>query len=288
MTGANLPQVGGSQQPYLDRPFPDGVWGMYPTSGIMVWNSHAFNVTDQPATNEQYFNVFFAPQNDRLYPARGIFTQDFIFVQNVPPYERREYCATHTIPQGGKVFDLSSHTHKRGTLFRIWEPPNTPCTPGPGCQPDTTRDPLVVTTTYNDPTNYRYPAPKSFDDPDRASRTYKFCSVYDNGATDPTVVKRRSTSPNAIIGGKCDPATVECIANGPDDPRKGRRCGAGGQPDDSVCDSAPGAHDGVCDACPLKGGVTTEDEMYILLGTGYCAPNTSCEQQGELGGPYQK
>ena len=24
--------------------------------------------------------------------------------------------------------------------------------------------------------------------------------------------------------------------------------------------------DGECDACPLRGGVTTEDEMFILIG----------------------
>ena len=32
------------------------------------------------------------------------------------------------------------------------------------------------------------------------------------------------------------------------------------------CDSTAGAGDGFCDACPLVGGVTTEDEMFILLG----------------------
>jgi hypothetical protein len=35
---------------------------------------------------------------------------------------------------------------------------------------------------------------------------------------------------------------------------------------DRSCDSADGAGDGFCDACPLFGGVTTEDEMFILLG----------------------
>jgi hypothetical protein len=32
------------------------------------------------------------------------------------------------------------------------------------------------------------------------------------------------------------------------------------------CDSSDGAGDGACDACPLLGGVTTEDEMFILFG----------------------
>jgi hypothetical protein len=38
------------------------------------------------------------------------------------------------------------------------------------------------------------------------------------------------------------------------------------------CDSSLGLGDGVCDACPLEGGVTTEDEMYIMLGLYYVAP----------------
>ena len=33
------------------------------------------------------------------------------------------------------------------------------------------------------------------------------------------------------------------------------------------CDSTAGAGDGVCDACILIGGVTTEDEMFLLLGS---------------------
>ena len=35
---------------------------------------------------------------------------------------------------------------------------------------------------------------------------------------------------------------------------------------DASCDTEDGAGDGVCDACPLIGGVTTEDEMFLLLG----------------------
>jgi hypothetical protein len=35
------------------------------------------------------------------------------------------------------------------------------------------------------------------------------------------------------------------------------------------CDSSPGAGDGLCDACTLNGGVTTEDEMFLLLGSFY-------------------
>jgi hypothetical protein len=36
--------------------------------------------------------------------------------------------------------------------------------------------------------------------------------------------------------------------------------------DDSVCGEG-----GMCDACPLLGGVTTDDEMFLPLGSYYVA-----------------
>jgi hypothetical protein len=233
----------------------------------MVWNSHAFNVTDKPTTNEQYFNVFFAKTAaDRQDFIRAIFNSRFIFVQNVPPFQKVEYCATHELPKGSRLFELSSHTHKRGLLFRIWLPPNQACTPGPNCLPNAS-PPLVSTTTYNDPVQYLFNDELALDGDDAASRTLKFCSVFDNGATDPATVKRRSTStlsPFGLLapGGPCQDDTVACL-NGP---RKGELCHG----DHHACDSTSGRNDGICDACPLKGGVTTEDEMFILLGGFHC------------------
>jgi len=51
-------------------------------------------------------------------------------------------------------------------------------------------------------------------------------------------------------------------------PTPGALCGG----DDSLCDSFPGAGDGKCDACPVRGGVTTGDEMFILQGLYYTVP----------------
>ena len=35
----------------------------------------------------------------------------------------------------------------------------------------------------------------------------------------------------------------------------------------AACDATAGAGDGFRDACPLTGGVATEDEMFVLLGS---------------------
>ena len=53
-----------------------------------------------------------------------------------------------------------------------------------------------------------------------------------------------------------------------DGPHKGELCHG----NNAECDSAPGLGDGICDACPVHGGVTTEDEMFILLGLFYVVP----------------
>ena len=267
------PLIGGSQAPVSSNVYPPGVFSMIPVKGVVVWNSHAFNLTFEPTTNQQWLNLYFAGPTDRTYPVQAIFDARDIFVQNVPPFEKREYCRTHTLPQGARLFQLSSHTHKRGKLFRIWGPgiaqncsssTDPTCTPEPG-------PPIFTTTQYNDPTVLYFDPPVPLDSVDAASRRYKFCSLYDNGATNPDEVKRQSTSPNppppippGVAGGPCNDTAVACMAG----PHKGQLCHG----DDRECDSTSGAADGVCDACPLLGGVTTEDEMFILLGLYYVVP----------------
>ncbi len=120
--------IGGSQQPYEEIAFPDGVYSVLPAKGIIVWNSHAFNLTDELETTEQWFNVYFAPE--RQTPMLQVFDAADIFIMNVPPFEKREYCRTLEpfpfvgieFPQNSCLFRLSSHNHKRGVLFRTWGP----------------------------------------------------------------------------------------------------------------------------------------------------------------------
>ncbi len=121
---------------------------------------------------------------------------------------------------------------------------------------------------YSDPVVERYDPALEFvggNDP-RGLRTLTYCAVYDNGYLDPNGVKLQSTSPptpNDIgLGGPCETPTG-CTAG-----NIGATC-SGDTPEalDASCDSSPGADDGVCDACLLTGGVTTEDEMFVLIGT---------------------
>lgn len=264
------PTFTGSGVPVFIQEYADGVYGTMPMQGILVWNSHAFNLTNFDSTMSIYLNIDLAAPADQLYAAEGIFDPQAIFVQDVAPYETAEYCRSWTAPQGAHVFMLSSHTHQWGVRWRTWGPPNAPC--GTSCAPRGDA-PLYLSTEYTDPLNLYFDPPLVYDSPNAEDRTFLYCSLYDNGSTTTSPgVKRRSTSSDPPLvfglplgpGGPCGDATVACLGG----PNRGQPCGG----DDSACDTTPGAGDGICDACPVKGGVTTTDEMFILIGGMYVVP----------------
>jgi MYXO-CTERM domain-containing protein len=238
-------------------------------SGVIIWNSHAFNLTEQDSTMDQYLNIRFANAADRLSPVQGIFDSVSIFSEDVPPYGTQEVCRTYEIVQGARLFNINSHTHRHGVKFRVWEPPHPACAPdalGNGCFPGDPSQLIYVSTEYTDPVQLNFDPAVLYDSPNAQERTFLYCSLYDNGSTvgSPSV-KLQSPSPEAPAGlgnlgvfatsGPCPDSTVACLGGA----NAGALCG--GNPD--LCDS------GVCNACPVRGGVTTEDEMFILLGSYY-------------------
>jgi len=268
-----------SQEAYFDQEFADGVYLLFPMTGTLVWNSHAFNLTPTDTTMAQYLNLYLAQPGDDLHEVKRIFGAEEIFTQQVAPFESDEHCHTWTAPQGSRITRLSSHTHRHGRGWRTWGPPNEPCVADPlfgGLEtcPHGDDDQLIyVSNEYSDPVQLYPDPPTPLDSPDDADRTYKFCAVFDNGSTpESPSVKRQSTSPPPTpiefggvelpLGGPCPDTRAVCMAG----PNKGVLCGA--EPD-GFCDTEPGLGDGECDACPLQGGTTTEDEMFILLGDYY-------------------
>ena len=178
----------------------------------------------------------------------------------MPPFAEQELCRTSTFERGSRILELSSHTHKHGIRFRVWGPPVEPC--GIDCGPDP-RSPVFTTTDYADPARVRYDPPLPLDAPAARDRTFKFCALYDNGHTDPSKVKRKSTAPilslgfcNGVVHYDLDCcADLRCIG-----PSAGTPCSS-----DAGCGGVAGS----CDACTLYGGVTTVDEMFILTGSYY-------------------
>ncbi|HEX6244027.1 MAG TPA: hypothetical protein VFZ61_24090 [Polyangiales bacterium] len=247
--------AGGAQSPVSSQRFPEGVYGQLPIKGIIVWNSHGFNLTSKAADIGQFNTFWYARPNERTYLVRRIFDSRYIFTMTVPPFESREYCATFTLPRYANLANISSHAHKRGVLWRTWLPPNTPnCLPSAGCSPNAA-PPDYVSKSYNDPLTIDYSPALTFDGEDEASRTLKYCAVFDNGKDHADLVKQRSKLLEGV--NDCGSGQTFCL----DGANKGKACASDGD--------CPGSS---CDACTVTGGFTTEDEMFILLGDFFVVP----------------
>lgn len=240
---------------------PDDVFSVLPMKGYITWNSHAFNLTDQDTTLEQYFNFYFAEAGDSNQMS-AIFDADDIFRMSVPTFQKQEVCGTFTLPRNSYLFELSSHAHGHMEQFRTWLPPNnTNKSDIPTGTPD------YISRIYNDPVQILYDPPLHFaQNLNSTNRRIKYCAVYDNGADDISEVRRHSQSIGLVVLNSCSSSERRCL---------------GGANHNNVCygnnwrcDSSAGAGDGICDACPLEGGVTTFDEMLILLGS-YYVPSAS-------------
>ena len=260
--------------------FPPEVFAMAPVEGFIIYDSHAFNLTESDTTIEQWMNLTFASPDELRYQSSQIFDADDIFGMGfIDPFSSTEACGSFTMPQYGRLMTLSSHTHRYGKEFRIWYPPNEPC---PGQAPDNgcgrgEGEPDYISFDYADPLYQRFRDDDilAFDSADPAERTFRYCAVWDNGETEPTEVRRESKKPDAetcvfldtfapiaeqrgfsFATCGCEPEDRACLGG----PNEGMSCNG----DDAVCGEG-----GVCDACPLGGGVTTEEEMFILLGSYY-------------------
>lgn len=248
--------------PTFDTQLPSGVYALLPLKGLVVWNAHGFNLTVEDMKMEAWVNLTFA--DDTTFRAQPFFNYEANFTQNVLPFSQQEYCHTHTFAENTHLFSLFSHTHKRGVRWRYYLPPNTPCvaTPDgsadPGCSPGNTEDIFYESFDYSDPLHRTF-SPSMVFSGTTEQRTVKFCSLYDNGFTDPSLVKLQSTSPTPSSpgqpGGPCQDSDTYCTGG----PNQGQPCFG------SALD-CPGA---TCDACPLRGGMTTDDEMFIATGTFY-------------------
>jgi hypothetical protein len=320
----------------------EGIFEEAPLRGILVWNSHAFNVTDTPATLDMWVNLEFAAPSEQLRPLQRFVDITAIGRMHVDPFQAEEVCQHYVLPRGARLLEFASHTHKRGKRFRIFEGdfscasgPNAgePCSPfGPDADrgtPDLCRgaacvsrrppaagdcngdlatsiDELVTAVdlalgapldhcqradadgdgrvrigelvaavasaltpgvrdaqqsllytnlTYADPLILGFDPPKRFGGPYSVAeeRTVTYCALYDNGVTNPSEVKRRSRLPTNAA--RCTP--THCAEGA-----VGRACTG-----DRQCDSSPESGDGMCDACAVGFGISTDDEMFVLVGS---------------------
>ena len=251
-TGSFLKIIAGAQQAQAFQQLQPGVFSQIPLRGIVYWNSHAFNLTNDDFVLNGRINFTFA--SDQRYPVAPILDIAHVFEPHAAPYTTETYCEKHVLPQGTRLFLLTSHNHKRGKHFWTTAPDGSM---------------LYENFIYNDPVKQHFDPPLAFDSPDPAERTLTFCGTYNNGVADdgspdPEKVTRSSRIPESarISFGACKP--VACAAG-----KIGASCS--GEGDDASCDSTPGAGDGLCDACRITGGESTENEMFILIGSTFIA-----------------
>ena len=220
-----------------------GVFNEEKTHGIFYWNSHAFNLTPEDLKHHLWLNLYFT--DDLRFRVTGIGGAGNIFAPDAAPFTKEEYCFEHVFEQNTELLTLSSHTHKRGERFTI--------------DLKSTGERLYDNPYWEDPLVTIFDPPMRFDSPDVEERTLIYCALYNNGVRpdgtpDTDLVTRNSRKTR----GSCDP--VACAEG-----RVGAPCA--GVDDDAACDTSPGAGDGLCDACPIAGGVTSDDEMLIISGS---------------------
>jgi hypothetical protein len=233
-------QVANTQAPqeYLP-PLDGGVYSELPLKGVFYFNSHAFNLTTQDTTLHARVNYYYTADRRRELAAVDVIDKLSI-AHGQAPFTRKTYCATYVVPRGNSLAILSGHTHRHGERFWV---------------NDAQGKLIYDSYSYNDPVYKRFEPWLDFDAADSASRTLEYCATYNNGVNpdnSPNVelVTRASRMPDRTA---CTP--VGCVAGKP-----GAACTS-----NRDCDSAAGANDGSCDACPITAGVTTENEMFVLM-----------------------
>jgi hypothetical protein len=219
-----------------------GVYRELPIRGFLYHDIHGFNVTSQKAKLQTRLNVFFAGDRQRRL-VQHIDYANVGLPAGTAPFTEKTVCADHVAPLGAELVRMTSHMHKRGKRFWI--------TMAGG-------EMIYENFNYSDPLYKEFDPGIVFGGADTASRTLEACATYNNGldptgAPDPETVTRYSRLPDRTL---CEP--VACVAG-----KLGAPCN--GTTDHRTCDSAPGAEDGFCDACPITPGPTTEDEMFVVM-----------------------
>lgn len=189
-----------------------------PLSGVLSFNSHAFNLSDEDTVLHARVNFYYTENPERKLVPNNII-DNIRIAAGQPPFTRETYCAEHTLAQGDAITVLTFHTQCRGEHSWVNHP---------------TIGMIYENFDYNDPLYKRFDPWLELDSPDPADRTLEYCATFNNGLLpngDPDVelVTRASRMPE---GSSCTP--VACVAG-----KVTHACST-----HADCDSAPGADDG--------------------------------------------
>jgi hypothetical protein len=99
----------------------DGIYAEAPIKGILVWNSHAFNVTEEDGKLDIWVNLDFADREEQVHQLQRFTEITAQFRLNIPAFGAQQICAHYPLEAGVHIIELSSHNHKRGRLFQTFE-----------------------------------------------------------------------------------------------------------------------------------------------------------------------
>ena len=264
--------IGGAQQPRLETRLPDGLaYQIKPTlsggqsvAGIIL-NSHWINGEDTPQKAAVKITLMAAPKHSVrqfLLPVFDVVANGFL---NVPPMEQKSVSwawrpggtdfggglGGGAFPTGPAcVVALTSHMHKRGTLFTIeFLNGNTAvecADKGMMC---------LTATDYTDPPQVQFTPPLLV----KVGQGLRYTCTHDNGVNDRPIKMGCEEQPGVIPG--VDAATALFSGHGTTGAAK--RCAT-----DADC---AGFGTGKCVPANLVFGFTSDDDMCIMPGAWYPA-----------------
>ena len=217
-SGDFSPQIANTQAPQEYIPPIEGAYWEIPLSGVLGFNSHAFNLTEEDTVLNARVNFYFTDNLARkLLPVNV--TDNRRIATGQAPFTRKTYCAKYTFNPGESIAVMTFHTHRRGEHSWVNHP---------------SLGMIYENFDYEDPLYKRFDPWLDFDSPNAADRTLEYCATYNNGLwpddqPDLDLVTRASRMPE---GSSCKP--VACVSGKVAEP-----CVS-----NADCDSVPGAGDG--------------------------------------------
>lgn len=241
--------------------------------------------------------LFYALASQAVFAALAVVqvhsTSQLWYPHHVLPYTNAVYCNTIEMPSRSTLVRTRSHSHQWTTRFETWLPPNQKCAAEClscplVCGRDVTREPEYISTTPSEPSILWHDPPLDLgaDGAEegmgesaaaaREARTLKSCVHVDNGKSRPKVLRNSEMKElHGMASAMCVGAAycfwhVQNEGNNGESGVSERAAATSTKEtryygdDDSICGDA-----GVCDACPIVGGASAWNEMFMPISDYY-------------------
>jgi hypothetical protein len=116
--GGELDPVTGSQQPYHESMYPDGVGRVYSGGQKLIFDYHYFNTSAEVVDARAAVN-FHTTTEDKIQRIVQSFAMINVGI-SIEPGQEAEFTNGCLFDQDIEVFSLTRHTHRWGTDFNVW------------------------------------------------------------------------------------------------------------------------------------------------------------------------